>query len=189
MGTREKITLINFPGGRKNWKNGHFWHPLHKSKLTFHAYEVDIQNFYEFTNLNSSKIAMTTRNFKKIYWLKVLQNWMPEKLFFSQFFWFTPWFLRSMGAVAQNWLIPQKFHKNQNCRVSKSKIIMGLWSVALNDRKAAKSAANSFSRVWLYYSTLYIKTQFLVKWIIQCIWMDFFFTSTRLVGTSQSLQE
>ena len=42
-----------------------------------------------------------------------------------------------MGAVAQNWLIPQKFHKNRNCRVSKSKIIMGLWFLALKARKAA----------------------------------------------------
>ena len=47
-----------------------------------------------------------------------------------------------MGAVHQNWLIPQKFHKKQSCRVSKSKIIMCLWSVALKARKAAKVAAN-----------------------------------------------
>ena len=46
------------------------------------------------------------------------------------------WFLRFMGDVAQNRLIPQKFHKNQNCRVSKSKIIMCLWSVALTTKKA-----------------------------------------------------
>ena len=46
------------------------------------------------------------------------------------------WFLRSMGAVAQNRLIPQKFHKNRNCRVSKSKIIIGLWFLALKVRKA-----------------------------------------------------
>ena len=27
-----------------------------KSKLIFHAHAVDMQNFYEFTNLNSSKL-------------------------------------------------------------------------------------------------------------------------------------
>ena len=33
-----------------------FWPPLHKNKLIYHAYEVGIQNFYEFTILNSSKL-------------------------------------------------------------------------------------------------------------------------------------
>ena len=55
---------------------------------------------------------------------------------FSAIFLVRSCFLRSMGAVAQNWLIPQKFHKNQNCRVSKSKIIMCLWFLALKARKA-----------------------------------------------------
>ena len=75
---------------------------------------------------------MTTRNFKKIYWLQVLQNWAWKMIFLVR-----TWFLRSMGAVAQNRLIPQKFHKNRNCTVSKSKIIIGLCFLALKARKAA----------------------------------------------------
>ena len=35
----------------------------------------------------------------------------PEYIFFRDFFGSV--FLRSMGAVSQNWLIPQKFHKNK----------------------------------------------------------------------------
>ena len=58
--------------------------------------------------------------------------------FFRDFFRFAADFLRSMGAVPQNWLIPQQFHKNQNCRVSKSKIIMWHWFLVLKARKAAK---------------------------------------------------
>ena len=50
-----------------------------------------------------------------------------------------------MGAVPQNWLIPQKFHQNQNCRVSKSKIIMCLWSVALKARKAGNRPRTFFA--------------------------------------------
>ena len=45
---------MNFPT-KKKLKKGNFWPPLHKSKLIFHAHAVDMQNFYEFTNLNSSK--------------------------------------------------------------------------------------------------------------------------------------
>ena len=58
-----------------------------------------------------------------------------------------------MGAVPQNWLIPQKFHKKQSCRVSKSKIIMCLWSVALKARKAAKWP-RTFYMVWTVYRLL-----------------------------------
>ena len=47
------FTSINFSGGRKKLKNGHFWPPLHKSKLIFNVHAMDIQNFFEFTNLNS----------------------------------------------------------------------------------------------------------------------------------------
>ena len=53
VGTRKKNASINFPGGRKNWKNGRFWPPLHKIKPIFHVHAMDIQNFYEFTILNS----------------------------------------------------------------------------------------------------------------------------------------
>ena len=56
VGTRKKFLQSIFSGGRKKLKNGHFSPPLHKSKLIFHAYEVDIQNFYQFTILNSSKL-------------------------------------------------------------------------------------------------------------------------------------
>ena len=62
----------------------------------------------------------------------------PGNPFFAIFFLVPSWFLRSMGAVAQNRLIPQKFHKNQNCRVSKSKIIMWHWFLVLKATKAAK---------------------------------------------------
>ena len=47
-----------------------------------------------------------------------------------------------MGAVTQNWLILQKFHLNQNCRVSKSKIIMWRWF--LEGQESCKVAANIF---------------------------------------------
>ena len=43
-----------------------------------------------------------------------------------------------MGSVAQNWLILQKYRKNKNCRVSKSKIIMWHWFLVLKAMKAAK---------------------------------------------------
>ena len=69
------------------------------------------------------------------------------KIYFFAIFLVPSWFLRSMGAVPQNWLIPQKFHKKQSCRVSKSKIIMCLWSVALKARKAAKWP-RTFYMVW-----------------------------------------
>ena len=69
------------------------------------------------------------------------------KIYFSPIFLVPSWFLRSMGAVAQNRLIPQKFHKKQNCRVSKSKIIMSLWFLALNARKAAKWPRTFYMRL------------------------------------------
>ena len=42
---RGKNYLNQFSRRKKKLKNGHFWPPLHKSKLIFHAYEVDIQFF------------------------------------------------------------------------------------------------------------------------------------------------
>ena len=69
-----------------------------------------------------------------------------------------------MGAVPQNWLIPQKFHKKQSCRVSKSKIIMCLWSVALKARKAAKWP-RTFYMVW----TVCNGTRLVVKTLMQHI--------------------
>ena len=80
---------------------------------------------------------MTMWNFIEIYWLDVLLNW-AQKIYFFAIFLVPWWFLRSMGAVAQNWLILQKFQLNQNCRVPKSKIIMWHWFLALKARKAAK---------------------------------------------------
>ena len=59
VGTRKKITSINFPGGEKTEKWAIFWPPLHKSKLIFHAHAVDMPFFYEFTNLKFKQIAMT----------------------------------------------------------------------------------------------------------------------------------
>ena len=47
-----------------------------------------------------------------------------------------------MGAVAQNWLILQKFNLNQKCRVSKSKIIMWHWFFGLEGDEGCKVAAN-----------------------------------------------
>ena len=78
------------------------------------------------------------------------------KIYFFAIFLVPSWFLRSMGAVPQNWLIPQKFHKKQSCRVSKSKIIMCLWSVALKARKAAKWP-RTFYMVWTVYIYIYIR--------------------------------
>ena len=59
-----------------------------------------------------------------------------------------------MGAVAQNRFIPQKFHKNRNCRVSKSKIIIGLWFLALKARKAG-------NRPRTFYTDLTVNKLFL----------------------------
>ena len=55
-GNEKKIYLNQFSSKKIKLKNGHFWPPLHKSRLIFHAHAVDMQNFYEFTNLNSSKL-------------------------------------------------------------------------------------------------------------------------------------
>ena len=85
------------------------------------------------------------------------------KIYFFAIFLVPSWFLKSMGAVPQNWLIPQKFHKKQSCRVSKSKIIMCLWSVALKARKAAKWP-RTFYMVWTVEQNKY------VEWIhLYCI--------------------
>ena len=57
VGMWKQFTLLNFlVGGRKNWKMVIFWPPLHKSKLIFHAFGVGMQNFYEFTILNPTKL-------------------------------------------------------------------------------------------------------------------------------------
>ena len=83
-----------------------------------------LANFLSIHNIKFKQIAMTMWNFIEIYWLDVLLNWARKFICFAIFFLVPSWFLRSMGAVAQNCLILQKFHLNQNCRVSKSKIIM-----------------------------------------------------------------
>ena len=50
-----------------------------------------------------------------------------------------------MGAVAQNWLILQKFHLNQNCRVLKSKIIRNVTLVfGLEGCKVAANIIHGF---------------------------------------------
>ena len=95
------------------------------------------------------------------------------KIYFFAIFWVPSWFLRSMGAVPQNWLIPQKFHKKQSCRVSKSKIIMCLWSVALKARKAAKWP-RTFYMVWTVIPCCSL------SWRTACIW-------TRLKRSNPSL--
>ena len=61
-----------------------------------------------------------------------------------------------MGAVTQNWLILQKFSKNQNYRVSKSKIIKWHWFLVLKAGKAAK-------RPQTYYTGWTVKK---LNWII-----------------------
>ena len=94
-----------------------------------------MQNFSEFTNLNSSKLQWPQEILKRSIDCKHFKI-EPEKWFFFAIFLVGTWFLRSMGAVAQNRLIPQKCHKNRNCGVSKSKIIMGLWFLALKARMA-----------------------------------------------------
>ena len=85
------------------------------------------------------------------------------------------WFLSSTGAVAQNWLIPQKFHQNQNCRVSKSKIIMRLWSVAIKARKAGNRPRTFFAgRTVAAYNEGFFYNEraslFMKKWSQLCEW-------------------
>ena len=75
------------------------------------------------------------------------------KIYFFAIFLVRTWFLRSMGAAPQNWLIPQKYHKNQNCRVSKSKIIMWHWFLALKARKAGNRPRTFFTGLTVYFST------------------------------------
>ena len=61
VGTRKKFTSINFSGGRKKkLKICHFFgfHYI-KNKPNFHILAVDIQNFYEFTIFNSSKLQLS----------------------------------------------------------------------------------------------------------------------------------
>ena len=103
VGTRKKFTSITFSSRGKTEKC-HFWPPLHKSKFVFHEYEGDLQNFIWF-KFKIQAVAMTTRNFKKIYWLEVqilsLKNdWRSRFLIGSQF-------LRSMGNLRTG-----KSHKN-----------------------------------------------------------------------------
>ena len=62
-----------------------------------------------------------------------------------------------MGAVAQNRLIPQKFHKNQNCRVSKSKIIMCLWILVLKARKAGNRPRTFYTGLTVVSLLFYYK--------------------------------
>ena len=57
MGTNKKVYFNEFSNKKKKLKNGNFWPPLHKSKLIFHAHAVDMQKFYEFTNLKFKQIA------------------------------------------------------------------------------------------------------------------------------------
>ena len=134
VGTRKKFASINFPGGRKNWKMAIFG--LHYIKVSSFCIPMQWTSkiFYEFTNLNSSKLQWPQEISKRSIDYKTSK--LSLKNDFFRIFLVRTWFLRSMGAVAQNWLIPQKFHKNRNCRVSKSKIIMGLWFLALKARKA-----------------------------------------------------
>ena len=54
------------------------------------------------------------------------------------------------GAVAQNWLIPQKFQNKHNCRVSKSKIITELWFLALKARKAGNGPRTFYTGLTVY---------------------------------------
>ena len=59
-GGHEKKNYFNqFFRRHKKLKNGHFWPPLHKSKLNFHVLAIDLNFLYEFTILNSSKLAIT----------------------------------------------------------------------------------------------------------------------------------
>ena len=62
----------------------------------------------------------------------------PKIYFFAIFFGSVVNFEIHGCWVAQNWLILQKFHLKQSCRVSKSKIIMWRWFLVLKATKAAK---------------------------------------------------
>ena len=80
-------------------------------------------------------------NFTEIYWLEVLQNWAWKSTVSLRFLF--GWHLIFLKIyIAQNWLILQKFRKNQNCRVSKSKIIMWHWFLVLKAIKATNLVEN-----------------------------------------------
>ena len=51
-GNEKNIFFNQFFRRHKKLKNGHFWPPLHISKLNFHVLAVDSKNFYEFTNFS-----------------------------------------------------------------------------------------------------------------------------------------
>ena len=153
VGTRKKYTSINFPGGRKNWKMAIFG--LHNIKVS--SIFMSLQLTYWIHNFKFKIIAMTMWNFIEIYWLEALQNWAWKSIF-SRFFWFRrdfwdPWVLYLRTGWSH-----KNFIKKQSCRVSKSKIIMCLWSVALKARKAAKWP-RTFYMVWTVVVVVVVFTE------------------------------
>ena len=133
MGTRKKITSINFPARRKNWELAIFG--LHYIKVS--SFFMPMQWTCKIFMNSQIKIQANCNNhvFHRDLLIRSTSKLSLENDFFAIFLVRT-WFLRSMGAVAQNRLIPRKFHKNRNCRVTKSKITMGLRFLALKARKA-----------------------------------------------------
>ena len=115
-GTRHFFTFIihssfhQFSRRKKKLKNGHFWLPLHKSKLIF----MPMMWTYKFLWIHNFKIQANCKDHVKFHIDLLIRNTSKLNLkndFFRDFLVRT-WFLRSMGAVAQNRLILQKFHLN-----------------------------------------------------------------------------
>ena len=132
VGTRKKYTSINFPGGRKNWKMPIFG--LHYIKVSSIFMPLQLTQFFV---MNSQLWIQANCNdhvkFHRDLLIRSTSKLSLKIYFFAIFL--VPW---SLGAVAENWLIPQKFHLNQNCRLWKSKIKMWRWFLVLKARKAAK---------------------------------------------------
>ena len=145
VGTRKKYTSINFPGGRKNWKMAIFGLHYIKVSSIFMSLQLTYKifmnsQFYIQDNCNDHVkfhrdllIRSTSKLSLKIYFFAIFLD-----------FW-DPWVLYLRTGWSH-----KNFIKKQSCRVSKSKIIMCLWSVALKARKAAKWP-RTFYMVWTVY--------------------------------------
>ena len=161
MGTRIFFTSINFPGGRKNLKIAIFG--LHYIKVS--SFFMPMQWTYKFFMNSQIVFQANCKDHVKFHRNPLIRGTskLSLKNCFFAIFLVRSWFLRSMCAVAQNWLIPQKFHKNQNCKVSKSKIIMCLWFLALKARKAGNRPRTFYTGLTVFY----IKTrQQCISWNI-----------------------
>ena len=111
VGTRTKFTSINFPGGRKNLKIAIFG--LHYIKVS--SFFMPMQWTYKCFMNSQILIQANCKDHVKFHRNLLIRS--TSKLSLKNCFF----------AIS---------HKNQNCKVSKSKIIMCLWFLALKARKA-----------------------------------------------------